>query len=115
MVQLAPLSHAEKLSNHAVQHGTAPDHGLIAGIEQAHGEHFEAGYFDGDDPLIHGGQRLLGGAEHDGDVGTIDVGIEETDFLAEMRERQREIYGDCGFAYAAFAAGDGYELFYAGD
>ena len=54
-------------------------------------------------------------AEHDGHVGAVDVGVEQADFVAEFREREREIDGDGGFADAAFAAGDRDEIFYAGD
>src|SRR6266581_990451 len=35
--------------------------------------------------------------------------------MAELRQCQREIYRDRGFAYAAFAAGDGDEIPYAGN
>src|SRR6266446_639485 len=115
MVELAPLHAAQKLRDHTMQHGTAPDHGLVAGVEQAHGDHFQAGDFHGDDALVHGGERLLRGAEHDGDVGAVDVGVEEAHLVAELYERERKVDRDGGFADAAFAAGDGNEIFYAGD
>src|SRR5712675_1368340 len=55
MVEFAPLRAAQELRDDAVQHGAAPDHRLVAGVEQAHGEHFQAGNVDGDDALVHGG------------------------------------------------------------
>src|SRR4029077_2948517 len=71
--------------------------------------------FHGDDALVHGGKRLLRGAEHDGDIGAVDVGVEETDLMAEFYEREGEVDRDGGFADAAFAAGDGDQIFYARD
>ena len=70
---------------------------------------------DGDDALIGGGLRLLESAEHDGDVGAVDVGVHEADFVAQLDEGESEVDGDGGFADAAFAAGDGDEILYAGD
>jgi len=55
------------------------------------------------------------GAEHDGNVWTVNVSVDQANFVAELDEGEREIYGDGGFADAAFAAGDGDEIFYAGD
>src|SRR5579859_2059141 len=107
VIELAPLDTPQELRDDAVQHGAAPDHGLVAGIQQAHGDHFHAGDLDGDDAFFRGGLGLLEGAEHDGDVGAVDVGVHEADFVAELHESEREIDGYRGFADAAFSAGDG--------
>jgi len=66
-------------------------------------------------PLVHGDQRFGAGAEHDGNVGAVDVSIKQADLVAEFGERQREIYGDGGFANAAFAAGYGQKILHARD
>ncbi len=113
VIELAPFDAAEKLRDDAMEHGAAPDHRFVAGIQQAHGDHLHAGDLHGDDALISGGLGLLQGAEHDGHVGAVDVSVHEADFVAELDECKREIDGDGGFADAAFAAGDGDEIFYA--
>ena len=68
-----------------------------------------------DDASFADGLRLLLGAQHDGHVGAVDVGIEQADFVAQLRERQGQVHGYRGFAYAAFAAGDRDQIFHAGD
>ena len=41
----------------------------------------------GIDALFGGGLGLLQRAEHDGDVGAVDVGVDEADFVAEVYAR----------------------------
>src|SRR3984957_13075314 len=115
VVELTPDHAAQKLRDDAVQHRAAPNHRRVAGTQQAHRDHLDALRFDGMDALVGRGARFFAGAEHDGDVGAVDVGVEQADFVAEFGEGEREINGDCGFADASFAAGDGDEIFYAGD
>ncbi len=67
------------------------------------------------DALVGRGARFFARAKHDGNVRAVDVGVEQADFVAKFRECQREVDGDCGFADAAFAAGDRDQIFYAGD
>jgi len=50
--------------------------------------------------------RLLQSSEHDGDIGAVDVGVQQSDLVAEFYQGQGEIDGDRGFANATFAAGD---------
>src|SRR5262249_8434812 len=91
------------------------NHGLVAGIEKAHGDHFHALRVDRNDLLAHGGERLFSGAEHDGDVWAVDVGIQQADLMAEFREGERESHGDGRLPDAAFAGGDGNEILDAGN
>ena len=107
VIELAPLDAAQELNDDAVQHGAAPDHGLVAGIEQAHGDHFQARDLHGDDALFGGGLGLLERAEHDGHVGAVHIGVHEADFVAEFDESEREVDGNSSFANAPLAAGDG--------
>ena len=51
--------------------------------------------------------RGLARAEHQGNVGAVDVGVEQPDFVAHARERDGEIDGQRGLADAAFAGPDG--------
>ena len=83
VIEFAPLHAAKKLLNHAVKHWPAPDERLIAGIQQAHRNHFDSVGFDGDDGALVEGARLFDCAEHYWDVGAVDVGVEEADFCAE--------------------------------
>ena len=87
IVELAPDYAAQELRDYAVEHRAAPDHGLVAGIQQAHRDHLDALDFDRDGcafrAVARGSSRR---AEHDGDVGAVDVGVEQADFVAEFRE-----------------------------
>src|ERR1700746_4094856 len=74
IVEFAPLHAAQKLLDHAVKHGAAPDQRLVTGIEQAHRDHFDAVSFNGNDGALVECARLFDGAEHDGHVWAIDVG-----------------------------------------
>ena len=98
-----------------MQHRSAPNNGFVAGIEQAHRNHFDALRLHGNDVLVGCRGRFLLRAEHDGDVGPVDVSIEQTNFVAEFREREREIHGDGRFSDTAFAAGHGDKIFHAGN
>ncbi len=79
VVEVPPEDAAEELLHDAVEHRAAPDEGLVARIEEAHGDHFYAVGFDGNDGAVFEGLGLLGGTEHERDVGAVDVGVEETD------------------------------------
>ena len=114
----------KKLRDNAVQHGAAPYHRLVARVEQAHGDHLHSLHFDGDDLAIHRRERLLSSAEHDGDVGAVDVRVKQADFgtggawrsdISKFRESEGEIYCDSGLADAPFARGNGDEVFDARD
>src|SRR5207245_2411671 len=43
----------------------------------------------------------------------INVRVEQANFVAELRQRQRQIHGNRGLAHAAFAARDGNKIFHA--
>ncbi len=79
VIELAPAHAAKELLHHAVEHRAAPDEGLVARIEQAHRDYLHAVSLHGNDGLLVQHLGLLGGAEHDGDVGAVNVGIEQAD------------------------------------
>src|SRR6202521_2956114 len=115
VIELAPFDTAQELRDDAVQHRAAPDHRFVTGIEQAHGDHFQTLRLDRDHVLVGRGLRFLRGAQHDGHVGAVNIGVHQADFVAKVREGQREIDGDGRLADAAFSAGDGNEISYAGN
>src|SRR5262249_35785603 len=107
VVELAPFDQTEKLTNDLVQHGAAPDDGLVAGIEKSDGDDFEAEGFERLDAIFADHARLSVDAEHERDVGAVGVGVEQYDLMAEFDQRDGEIDRECGLADPAFAGTDG--------
>src|SRR4029077_9578957 len=105
VIELAPLHATEKLLDYAMKHGTAPDERLVAGIEQAHGDHFHAVGFDGDHGALIDGAGLLVGAEHYWNVGAVNVRVKQADLGTEIFERDGQVDGDGCLAHATLAAG----------
>src|SRR6267154_3906742 len=95
-----------------MQHRPSPDHRLVAGIEQPHRNHLQPLRLHGNDVLVCGGLGLLRRAPHNRHVRAVHVGVEQSDLVSELRQSQREIHRNGGLADAAFAAGDGDEVFY---
>ena len=57
--------------------------------------------------LLSGRQlRFAACAQHQRNVGTIDVGVKQSDLEAEARQGQRKIDGERGFADSALAGTD---------
>ena len=114
-VELAPGHLLEELADDLVEHGAAHDHGLVAGGDEADGDELDAVRVDGSIMVVVEDGGLARGAEHDGHVGAVDVGIDEADVVAELCERDGEIDGEGGFADAAFAGADGDDVLDAGE
>ena len=60
----------------------------------------------GNDHVVFGQLRLAACAQHQGNVGAIDVGIEKADLEAKARQGERKIDGERGFADSTFAGAD---------
>ena len=69
--------------------------------------------FVGNDAVVLAHDWLLGRAHHEGNIGSVDVGVDEAHALAEPAERNGQVDGDGGFAHAALAGTDGDNLGYA--
>ena len=110
VVEFAPFDLLQKLADDLVEHGAAHDQGLVAGRDVADGDGFDAVRVVGLDLVVGADARRLRGAHHERDVGSVDVGVDEADALAEFGERDGEVDGDGGFADSAFAGTDGDDL-----
>ncbi len=102
-VELAPLDLLEELADDLVEHGAAHDERLVAGREESDGDDFDAVGEVGLDLIVGEHARLARGAQHERDVGAVDVGVDEAGAMAELRERDGEIDGERGFADAALS------------
>jgi len=94
-----------------VEHRAAHDHGLVAGGDETDGDELDAVRSEGFD-LVFADDAWLGcRPEHGGDVGAVDVGVDEADLVAELGKRDGEVDGDGGLADTAFAGADGDDVF----
>jgi hypothetical protein len=98
-----------------MQHGPAPDHRLVSGIQQPHRNHF--------DPVLLNRlyavsfQRLrlrVERAEHERNVRTVDVSIQQADFVAELGKSDCEIHRDGGLSYSTLSRADSDDVLDAG-
>ena len=103
VVELSPFDLSEKLLHDLVQHGTAPDDGLVAGVEKSYGDYFEAVGLHGLDAIFSDHFWLTAYSEHQRNVWAVNVGIEQADFVAHFCESDGEVHRQRGFSYAAFA------------
>ena len=62
------------------------------------------------DLVVRADARRLRGAHHQRDVGAVDVGVDQSDALSELGERDGQVDGDRGFADPALTGSDGDDL-----
>jgi len=112
----APIDVKEKLVHHFCQHRSAPNDGG-AGIEQqAHRDKLEAVRLYGNNaPALGVGFGAFSDAEHAGNIGAVDIGIDQSDAQSTRGECHGEVGAECRFANAALAARYGEHIFNAGD
>src|SRR5689334_3279043 len=53
------------------------------------------------------GMRIC--AEHQRDIRTVHVSVEQTGFVAELRQSQRKVHGESGFAHASLTRTNGHD------
>src|ERR1700675_443669 len=82
VVELPPLHGVQELANDLVQHGAAPDYGLVAGIEKAYGNDLQPMRQDRLDTLVADRFRLRIRSEHQGDIWAVDVRVQQSYFVA---------------------------------
>ena len=106
IVEFSPGHLPQKLLDDPMQHGTAPDQRLVAGIQVADGDDANAEALGGNDHVAFGQLGLAACAQHQRNVGPIDVGIEQSDLEAKASQGQRKIDGERGFADSTLAGTD---------
>ena len=97
-----------------MQHRAAPDQRLVAGIQKSNRDDFEPVSFERLNAVVAKNFGLRVDAEHQRDVGPVDVGIEQADLVSELRQDNREIDGERGLSHTAFAGTDGDDSAYTG-
>ena len=113
-VELAPFDLLQELADDLVEHGATHDERLVAGGDESDGDDFDAVREVGLDLIVGEDAGLLRGAHHEGNVGPVDVRVDESGAIAELGEGDGEIDGEGGFADAAFAGADGDDGFDSG-
>ena len=84
VVELSPDHRAQKLLDDRMQHGAAPDQRLVARIQEPYRDDLEAVGFERLNPVVAENFGLRADAEHQRHVGTVNVGIEQTDFVSQL-------------------------------
>ena len=89
-----------------MQHGSAPDQGLVARIEKSNRDDPYAIALDGNDAITLGDLRRFVGAEHERNVRAVDIGIEQSDLVTQAGQSDGKVHRQSGFSYAALAGAD---------
>lgn len=82
---------------------------------QADGKQADTVRFDRNEFVVLVGSGTFLSAEHESHGRTIDIQIDQADFITEFREGDCEVGGDCGFTDTAFAGSDGDDVLGSGD
>src|ERR1035438_4524206 len=90
-----------------MQHWPAADERVVSRIEEAYRNHFQAMRVDGRNVIFAHHLGLLVGAEHQRNIGTVDVSIEQADPVTHLAERERQVNGKRGLANSTFAGTNG--------
>src|SRR6185295_11910286 len=105
--ELAPLHIAQELLDRTADQRTAPHDGLALRDEELDRDRLDPVTLQRRDLVVRAGGRLSGDTEHHRDVRAGDVGIEQSDRRARLRERDSEVDTDRALADAALAGRDG--------
>ena len=90
-----------------MEHRSSPDQGLVPGIEESDRNYLEPVHGEGLDAIVPQDFRLLAQSQHQRNVRSVDVGIEETDFVAHPGEDDRQVNGQSSLADSPLAGADG--------
>ena len=104
-VGLVPEHVGEELLERLVQHRATPDDGLALGHEVADRDAAHAPRLGREQHLVDR-DRITVGPEHARDRVAVDVGVDDADGVAALRERDREVDRDARLADATLAGRD---------
>src|SRR6267142_840852 len=90
-----------------MQHRSSPDQGLVPGIEESDRNYLEPVYGKGLDAIVPQYFRLLAQSQHQRNVRSVDISIEETDSVPHPREDDRQVNGQSGLADASLPRNNG--------
>src|SRR5512138_2105635 len=113
VIEFAPLDLLDELLQDAGDERTAHDRWLLRLEEKAEAHQLHAMTLEGNDLLFTLRTRdpwPTFFTEHERDVGSVDVGVQQTDAQAPVRESSREVHRDRGLADAALARADGHNV-----
>jgi hypothetical protein len=110
VIQLAPVHLLQKLADDLVQHRPAHHQRLVPGRNVADGNGLDAVRQVGLDAVVRAHRGRLRRTHHQGNVGAVDVGVDQAHPLAHAGKRNGQVDGDRGLAHAALAGTDGDNL-----
>src|SRR5215831_10573418 len=106
VVEMAPFDKAQELTNDLVEHRSAPDDWLVARVEETHRDHLQPEGFERLNAVLSDHPRLRVHPQHERDVGAVNIGIEQADFVAHLGDRDGQIYRQRGLADTPLARAD---------
>ena len=108
VIEVTPVEILQKLLDSAVDHRSAPDDRLAFIQEKANRDQLDAVAHDRLDRAIATGDLgLFLDAHHQRHVRPVDVGVQQTDACARLRQGHGQVDAGGALADAAFARGDG--------
>ena len=111
VVQFAPVGVGNELLQCVRGHAAAPQRGRVGVDEEADGEYLHTVFIGRDEELppvaLFGEDAFRLQVEHFGNGRPEDVGIEQSDLVAELGQGHRQVGGHGALAHAAFAGTDG--------
>jgi hypothetical protein len=103
VIEIPPCHFAEELLYRAMQHRTTPDDGRVIGGQKTHRHDLKAVLLCRHDLFAVGRKLRRRQTEHDGNVWTVDVSVEDADAAAALGKRERKVHGYGRFADAPLA------------
>ena len=107
VVEFSPHHRAQKLLDDGMQHGAAPDQRLVTGIQESDRDDFKAVGLERLNPIVAENLGLRVEAQHQRNIGAVNVGIEQADFVSQLGQNNGEIDRERGLSHTAFARTNG--------
>ena len=119
VVEVAPIGFGDELLEGIACHAATPENRFFRVDQKTYRKEFYAIFFDWDNEVAAvDGLHIKFGifhAEHFRHRWTEDIGIEQTHFVAELRQGNSEVGGDGGFAHTTFARRHADDVFHTGE